>query len=127
MGKKYIIELEEEPFCKIKERDGTNRELYCVKGFNSLVFDETGLSKLTPYEEPKPQKKPFDFPERLNEALGRFWDGSTDGFAKACDIPELFIITYLSGDANPTPKHLAVMSKTLGVSADYLLGLEDNS
>ena len=51
MGKKYIIELEEEPFCKIKERGGTNRELYCVKGFNSLVFDNNGLSKLQHYRE----------------------------------------------------------------------------
>lgn len=46
MGKKYIIELEDKPFHK----DG---DFLCrVKGFNSLVFDMTGISKLTPYHEP---------------------------------------------------------------------------
>ena len=45
MGKKYIIELEDKPFHK----DG---DFLCrVKGFNSLVFDMTGISKLTPYTE----------------------------------------------------------------------------
>lgn len=47
MGDKYIIELEDKPFHK--EDDDF---LYRVKGFNSLVFDMTGISKLTPYTEP---------------------------------------------------------------------------
>ena len=47
MGDKYIIELEDKPFHK---EDGDF--LYRVKGFNSLVFDMTGISKLTPYTEP---------------------------------------------------------------------------
>lgn len=47
MGKKYIIELENKPFCK-----ENGDFLYRVKGFNSLVFDMTGISKLTPYTEP---------------------------------------------------------------------------
>lgn len=40
MGKKFIIELEEEVngLCK-------------AKGFNTLVFDKNGINKLTPYEE----------------------------------------------------------------------------
>lgn len=40
MGKRYIIELEDEVngLCK-------------AKGFNTLVFDRNGISKLTPYEE----------------------------------------------------------------------------
>lgn len=46
MGKKYIIELEDKPFHK---EDGDF--LYRVKEFNSLVFDMTGVSKLTPYTE----------------------------------------------------------------------------
>lgn len=46
MGKKYIIELEDKPFHK----DG---DFLCrVKGFNSLVFDMTGIGMLTPYTEP---------------------------------------------------------------------------
>ena len=47
MGKKYIIELEDKPFNK-----GNGEFLYRVKGFNSLVFDMTGVGKLTHYTEP---------------------------------------------------------------------------
>ena len=47
MGEKYIIELEDKPFHK---EDGDF--LYRVKGFNSLVFDMTGIGKLIPYTEP---------------------------------------------------------------------------
>lgn len=45
--KKYIIELEDKPFHK-----GNGDFLYRVKGFNSLVFDMTGINKLIPYTEP---------------------------------------------------------------------------
>ena len=51
MGKKYIIELEDKPFNK-----GNIDFLYRVKGFNSLVFDMTGIDKLTPYTEPDTEK-----------------------------------------------------------------------
>lgn len=50
MGKKYIIELEDQPFQKM---EGTVKKLWRVKGFNSLVFDEVGLSKLQPYGRTK--------------------------------------------------------------------------
>jgi len=43
MGDKYIIELEDTTFTNDRTK------LYRVKGFNSLVFDETGLSKLKKY------------------------------------------------------------------------------
>ena len=46
MKMKYIIELEDVPFVK---KDGAF--LYRVKGFNSLVFDLTGLNKLTPFDK----------------------------------------------------------------------------
>ncbi len=42
MGKKYVIELEDEPI--------TNG-LWKAKGFNSLVFDQNGLDKLTPFND----------------------------------------------------------------------------
>lgn len=50
MGKKYIIELEDEPFGRNDDPDYPHGMdlLWRVKGFNSLVFDENGLSKLTP-------------------------------------------------------------------------------
>lgn len=47
MGEKYIIELEDKPYHK-----GNGDFLYRVKGFNSLVFDMTGIGMLTPYTEP---------------------------------------------------------------------------
>ena len=47
---KYIIEIEDRPF---KNVDGS-KKLYRAKGFNTLVFDELGLSKLEKYEPDKP-------------------------------------------------------------------------
>lgn len=58
MGQKYIIELEDESFM-----DGSAHVLHRVKGFRSLVFDEEGLAKLTPYEpgtKPEPAFKVGD-------------------------------------------------------------------
>lgn len=51
MGKKYVIELEEQNFTQfhaISATDGGIEQdvLYRVKGFSSLVFDEFGLNKL---------------------------------------------------------------------------------
>lgn len=128
MGKKYIIELENEPFTGAYFEampDGSilHEKLYRVKGFKSLVFDEEGLKRLTPYKEP--QDKPFDFSERLNEALGRFWEGSNRSFAEACGVTEVSMSRYLSGDRVPKAPLIITMAKVLGVSADYLLGLGD--
>lgn len=44
---KYIIEIDTDKVFT----DGQNNKLYRAKGFNSLVFDETGLSKLEPAQE----------------------------------------------------------------------------
>ena len=45
---KYVIELEDMPFtCG----DPGGEKLYRVKGFDSLVFSETGLSRLEPYDD----------------------------------------------------------------------------
>ena len=41
MGRKFIIELEDEPL-----RDSDGKDLFRAKGFNSLVFDKNGLDKL---------------------------------------------------------------------------------
>lgn len=71
MGDKYIIELEDKPFHK---EDGDF--LYRVKGFNSLVFDMTGISKLTPYTEP-------DLEQVKKEAYEKGWKD----LRKAC-VPE---------------------------------------
>lgn len=52
MGKKYIIEFEDEPFKQI-DKNNNVRLLWNAKGFASLVFDDYGLKKLQPYEEVK--------------------------------------------------------------------------
>lgn len=129
MGKKYIIELEETPFYS----DNPNivgitlvaERLYRVKGFKSLVFDEEGLKRLTPYEGQQKPEDPFDFSERLNEALGRFWDGSNKSFADACGVTEVTMSRYLSGDRVPKGPIIATMARVLGVSCDYLLGVTE--
>ena len=52
MGKKFVIEFEEKPFYKMQRRGTSETEkLWRVKGFNSLVFDENGIKKLTPLED----------------------------------------------------------------------------
>ena len=50
MTKKYIIEIEEEPFIRKSVLHG-EETLYRAKGFKSLVFDQVGLDKLTPIDE----------------------------------------------------------------------------
>lgn len=50
MTKKYIIEIEEEPFIRKSALHG-EEAVYRAKGFKSLVFDQAGLDKLTPIDE----------------------------------------------------------------------------
>lgn len=50
---KYIIEIEDVPFSKVRidaDNGAQNINLYRAKGFNSLVFDQFGLDKLTPLD-----------------------------------------------------------------------------
>ena len=47
---KYIIELEDEPMIANSFHQEVD-ELWKAKGFNSLVFDQNGIKKLTPYTE----------------------------------------------------------------------------
>ena len=47
---KYIIEIEDEPFVRQSALFG-EKGLYRAKGFNSLVFDQVGLDKLTPLDK----------------------------------------------------------------------------
>ena len=47
---KYIIEIEDEPFVRLSALFG-EEGLYRAKGFNSLVFDQFGLDKLTPIDK----------------------------------------------------------------------------
>lgn len=60
-GDKFVIEIE-------SVFGGKNGEkLYRVKGFNSLVFDDYGLEKLTAYKEPEKEAEPE---QELTPAVG---------------------------------------------------------
>lgn len=51
---KYIIEIEDVPFSKVRidaDNGAQNVNLYRAEGFNSLVFDQFGLDKLTPLDK----------------------------------------------------------------------------
>lgn len=50
---KYMIEIEDEPFGRNDDPNIPHGmdELYKAKGFNSLVFDQFGLGKLTPLDK----------------------------------------------------------------------------
>ena len=50
MSKKYIIEIEDEPFVRKSALYG-EEAVYRAKGFKSLVFDKVGLEKLTPMSD----------------------------------------------------------------------------
>lgn len=57
---KYIIDIEDEP---MKGTDGS--KVYRAKGFQSLVFDENGLKKLTPLSEHGLEKEAFHVGDEL--------------------------------------------------------------
>jgi len=86
VGKKYIIEMEDKPFHK---EDGDF--LYRAKGFNSLVFDMTGIGKLTPYNAPDLERvrmeayeEGFDVGRTLND--GKYEKGINDAWEAARKI-----------------------------------------
>ena len=69
-GDKFIIEIDSE-YCEHDDFCGfrTDKPLYRIKGFNSLVFDETGLKKLKKYSEPNIENIHKDGYEKgLNDA-----------------------------------------------------------
>ena len=67
MGKKYIIELEDENYHQYSDSEPSDY-LWRVKGFNALVFDEVGISKLTPYTEPDLEQIKADWYKAGREA-----------------------------------------------------------
>ena len=51
MSRKYVIEIDEEhPYIRRTSHTNEEKKLYPVVGFNTLVFDDVGLQKLTPIE-----------------------------------------------------------------------------
>ena len=67
---KYIIEIEDEPFVRKSALHG-EEALYRANGFQSLVFDEYGLKKLTPLSEYmskyKPDREVFHVGDKIRE------------------------------------------------------------
>ena len=93
MGKKYIIEIEEEPLVRKSALHGETA-VWRASGFNSLVFDNNGLDKLTPYTE-------SDTESIRKEA---YEQGYTDGCKK--HEVELHAIAYTNGKQDGYQKGL---------------------
>lgn len=68
MSKKYVIDIEDKPFVSTSNYDSDDT-LYRAVGFNSLVFDQTGLNKLKPYDPFTDRKSEIEY-ER-NDAYQR--------------------------------------------------------
>lgn len=104
MDKKYVIEFEEKPFHKLQRRVTSDLEqevLWRVKGFNSLVFDENGIKKLTPLEDTVELAKHEVYGNGFNEGyevgLRNLWDGiwkvlgnTSDGSYTATQLSQIF-------------------------------------
>ena len=83
MGKKYVIELEDETFEQNNDPvipTGTNT-LWRVKGFNSLVFDENGLRKLEEFKEP--YSAGYDEKEMDDACSDAFFEGTLEAWGLA--------------------------------------------
>ena len=113
MGKKYIIELEDKPFHK-----GNGDFLYRVKGFNSLVFDMTGVGKLTRYTEPDLEKVKKDYDAFYEQGLADAWECARKIID--CAIPYEALENYLEiGECTADViKHLPA-SKAIEVVRQY--------
>lgn len=66
---KYIIEIEDVPFTVRSTHTNEEEKLWRAKGFNSLVFDEAGLARLTPLEDPTRKKRICGQCEALNRDI----------------------------------------------------------
>jgi hypothetical protein len=77
MGKKYVIELEDVSF--VNDLPFPDERLYRVKGFKSLVFDKTGLEKLTPLNTEK------ELAKAKQEGAEEAWELARWAFSEATD------------------------------------------
>ena len=91
MSKKYIIEIEDEPFVRKSAVHG-EEDVYRAVGFKSLVFDKVGLEKLTPMSE---ENKISD------EVFDDIWENSQDctwNFVKELSRCNIGFLRKLYGD-----------------------------
>lgn len=66
------------------------------------------------------------FPARLTELLKEN-NLSKRGFAKLIGVSAMSISDWSTGKVQPTAENIYIVSEFFGVSADYLLGLEDET
>ena len=113
MGKKYVIEFEEEPFIK-DPIISASEELWRVKGFNSLVFDENGIKKLTPLEDTldldKLEVHMNGFDEGYDAGLRILWDrirkvfgDPNDGAYKSSQLSQIFGYDWIHDSLSLSP------------------------
>lgn len=85
IGDKFVIEIDR---CFT---DSYGNKLYRIKGFSSLVFDENGITKLTPYEVEAQIEVGDEVIAKNEEEVGKFYEpfvvlkisgGSVVGYGK---------------------------------------------
>ena len=88
---KYIIEIEDKPFVRLSALFG-EEGLYRAKGFNSLVFDQFGLDKLTPLDKELEEAYQKGYDTGSHEAtMIEYQQGLNDAWEaarKICNEPE---------------------------------------
>lgn len=73
---KYIIEIEDVPFSKVRFGDDAqqNLNLYRAKGFNALVFDKEGLDKLTSLDKEVDEAYQKGLEEGKKQGADKAWE-----------------------------------------------------
>lgn len=111
MSKKYIIEIEEEPFIRKSALHG-EEALYRAVGFNSLVFDKHGLEKLIPFDKTEEEIRVGD--EVYMDLVDK------DNILPKIPNPRKFIVVCIYiGLCNE--KILSLLSRSTGRIHDYPL------
>ena len=96
---RYVIEIEDEPFVRKSALYG-EEALYRANGFKSLVFDETGLKKLTPLAEYmskyESEREAFHVGDEVIKKKTR-----ADGYVLIPDVGHGNFIVMMEGHAYP--------------------------
>lgn len=84
MSNRYIIEIEEEPLVRKSNLYGEDA-VYRASGFRSLVFDQNGLDKLTPYDPGEAYQRGFDDAHKISveECRNKYEQGLNDAWSFA--------------------------------------------
>ena len=96
---KYVIEIDDEPFARKSALYG-EEALYRANGFRSLVFDETGLKKLTPLTEYMSKYKPENEVFHVGDEVINI-DSCETAYVLAPDYGETEFVLLLEGYTHP--------------------------